>query len=484
MSKNNLCDQASERLLLSSLVKNGPNAFIDINAIVSAEDFNLGINKLIFKCISGLYEDGFNSFDPESILLKGRNLGFDKYFDKQENIEYIELLEHGSSSKDNVELFAYQIKKWSVLRKLHNRYKDAAKYIEEVEKDEKLSTILGHAEEKIVDFINDVDDGEVIGSLSENIKSCVQDVINSEVIDQVGIPTGFQQYDQAIGGGLRRGGINIIASRAKCGKSFMALNMALNMSKLNIPVLYLDTELTQEYQQSRLVSIESGCPLYLYETRRFREDKNLLESVKMAGESLSKLKIQYRSIAGLSYQEALAVVRRWLVKYVGFNENGQAKDCVIVYDYLKMTGHEKIGSSTPEWILLGLMITEMQNFCVKYGVPMLAFSQLNREGISSDSTGSIAGSDRLLWLCSSMSILRNKTEEDVEMQCGWDFGNKKLLVLEARYGPGLFHDDYINLVASLKPNRSEYEACGKITEGLTYYDCIKSTTNTASRTDS
>jgi hypothetical protein len=258
-------------------------------------------------------------------------------------------------------------------------------------------------------------------------------------------------------------------ARPKTGKSFDALNTGLNVAKKKIPVLYLDTELTASYQKNRMVCINSGCPIWKFETGKFKHEKDLVKKVIDAGKELENTPFYYESISGMSHTEALALVRRWLVKHVGFNSEGKANDCLIIYDYMKLTSGASLTKVTPEYIVLGLMLTEMHNFAVKYDVPILGYVQLNRDGIDAEDTSVIAGSDRILWLCSSMSIFKNKDETDVDLGCGWDKGNKKLLVLETRHGSGLDgHNNYINLHASLKPMVAREEACGLIREGFTY----------------
>ena len=68
----------------------------------------------------------------------------------------------------------------------------------------------------------------------------------------------------------------------------MALNMARNIAKRQIPVLYLDTELTESYQKDRLLSLTSGCPIRKLETGKFKHYNELIENYAMP---VKKLKI-------------------------------------------------------------------------------------------------------------------------------------------------------------------------------------------------
>jgi hypothetical protein len=143
---------------------------------------------------------------------------------------------------------------------------------------------------------------------------------------------------------------------------------------------------------------------------------------------------------------------------VGFDDNGQTKDCLIVYDYLKLMGSESISSAMQEYQVLGFQITKLHNFMVKYDVPCLAFVQLNRDGITRESTDVVSGSDRLIWLCTSFSIFKMKSDEEMADD-GAEHGNRKLVPVVARHGEGLDDGDYISMTM--------FGKYGKIDEGTT-----------------
>ena len=264
-----------------------------------------------------------------------------------------------------------------------------------------------------------------------------------------------------------------------CGKSWDAMNKAINISKNKVPTLYLDTELTIDYQKSRMICIESKCPIKMMETSQFNKDKGLIEKVRDSKKVLENLPLYYRSISGMNYTEAMSIIRQWIVKCVGFNEFGKANDCCIIYDYFKLTDGSGLSKATPEYILLGLMLTSLHDFAVKYEVPIIGYVQLNRDGIDGNDTGIVAGSDRILWLSSSMSFLKNKTDDDAQLGCGPEFGNKKLFIAACRHGSALSSEsDYINLHASLNPYVDKSFANGFIKEGLIFSDVIKAKSRT------
>ena len=93
------------------------------------------------------------------------------------------------------------------------------------------------------------------------------------------------------------------------------------------------------------------------------------------------------------------------------DEFGKTNDCLVVYDYLKLMSSSSINNNMQEYQALGFQITNLHNLAVKLDFPCLSFVQLNRDGITKESTDAVSGSDRLNWLCTSFSIFKLKSAE-------------------------------------------------------------------------
>jgi hypothetical protein len=216
----------------------------------------------------------------------------------------------------------------------------------------------------------------------------------------------------------------------------------------------LDTEMAKEDHYNRILANLSGIEINRIATGRFSENEIDKEKVFTAAEKLEKIPYHYISIAGESFENILSQMRKWIYQHVGFDENGQTKDCLIIYDYLKLMGSEGISSVMQEYQVLGFQITKLHNFMVKYDVPCLSFVQLNRDGITRESTDVVSGSDRLIWLCTSFSIFKMKSDEEVATD-GIDSGNRKLVPIVARHGAGLDDGDYVCMKMHGKYGRIE-----------------------------
>lgn len=254
------------------------------------------------------------------------------------------------------------------------------------------------------------------------------------------------------------------------GKTLLSDNMGFYIAnKLKIPVLNMDTEMNTEDHINRVLAMMTEIEINSIETGKFAESIHKKQKIIDASNDLKETKLFYKSIAGKSFEEQLAIMRRWIIKEVGLNDDGTAKDCVIFYDYLKLMDSAGMSQDLKEYQVLGFMMTALHNFAKKYQVPIMAFIQLNRDGITKESTDSASGSDRIIWLCSNFTIFKRKSDEEIA-EDGAENGNRKLVPLISRHGGGLDDNDYINCHMR--------GWCAKITEGKTR---LELTNNPSSR---
>jgi replicative DNA helicase len=458
-----LCDPAAERAVLAGICTYGDAAYLDIADILQESSFTVDSNGIIFKCVKHLCENNQPKIDIASIYSTAQELGVSHILSKKEETQHLKAIMDFPVSLENVRKFAAKIRKLEIARLLRKQLEQTQDKLLEISGNESISSIIGIAEDSVFNFSSLLTDNE---SAPEQIGLTVEDYVKQleeNKIDQVGIPTGFPIYDQAIGGGLRRGTINVIGARPKVGKTLMSDNMGKNIAALGIPVLNMDTEMNREDHIHRLLAMMSEIEINTIETGKFAESQDKKNKLLKAVEDLKKMKIYHKSIAGKAFEDQLAIMRRWLVKEVGLNDDGTAKECVIFYDYLKLMDSAGISQDMKEYQVLGFMMTSLHNFAVRYKVPIVAFIQLNRDGITKESTDSASGSDRIIWLCSNFTIFKRKSDEEIA-EDGPDNGNRKLVPLISRHGGGLDDNDYINCYMK--------GWCAKITEGRTRLEIV------------
>ncbi len=455
--KNNLEDLASERAVLAALCQYGLDCYLEID-FVDADHFTDDMNQLLFHCIHKSVSEN-SKVELASILSAANSLGVHESLNNKQEISFIRSLFNFPIHKENAKSHAVKIAKLKLARDLKKTLTACQKDLDATNGDEDVMDLISKVEAPILDATADIYQSsnkktEIIG---EDIDDYIE-FLSENVSENVGIPTGFPRYDAAIGGGLRRKCVDLVAARPKVGKSMFGDAVAMNVSNLGIPVLMLDTEMSKEDHLNRMIANVSGVDINKISTGKFTENPLEKEKVEKAAEKLKEIPYHYISIAGQSFENILAIMRKWIYQHVGFDEAGVTNDCLIVYDYLKLMGSEGISSSMQEYQVLGFQITQLHNFMVKYDVPCLSFVQLNRDGITKESTDVVSGSDRLIWLCTSFSIFKMKSEEEVA-EDKVENGNRKLVPVVSRHGEGLDDGDYVSM--------KMFGKIGRLEEGMT-----------------
>jgi len=438
-----LSDVGAERAVLAGLLQYGIDGYILVSDLITSETFDNSNNQIIYKCITRII-DNEQSVDIASVLSAAEHLGFSETVNTPQELKYIKSLFDFPINQDNILSFAAQIKKFEFARKIKKLTAKISKDIDDVKGSESINEILQILENPVTDFLREDDGGDLPEKIGEGVDDYVT-FLSENKCDIIGIPTGFRSYDEAIGGGLRRKCVDLVSARPKVGKSVFADNVALNVSSRGTPVLVLDTEMSKEDHLNRLLANISGVPINEIATGKFVDDPDKNEQVIDAVKQLSKIPYSYVSVAGKPFDQILNLIKRWVVQEIKNDEYGKTNDCLIIYDYLKLMSSSSITNNIQEYQALGFQITSLHNLCVKLDIPCLSFVQLNRDGITKESTDAVSGSDRLIWLCTSFSIFKIKSPEELA-EDGPNAGNRKLVPIVSRHGAGMDDGDYINMV--------------------------------------
>lgn len=438
-----LVDVGSERAVLAGLLQHGVDAYVTISDIITVDTFGNTNNQVIFRCIEKVILND-QTVDIPSILSASEQLNLSDSVNTDQELKYIKSLIDFPVNKDNVFSFALQIKKFEFARKIKKLTAKIHKDVDDVTGSESINEIIQILESPVTEFLREDDSGDVPEKIGKNVQDYLT-FLEENKCDIIGIPTGFNKYDEAIGGGLRRKCVDLISARPKVGKSVFADNVALNVSSNNIPVLMLDTEMSKEDHLNRLLSNISGVPINEIATGKFVDDDDKRQKIADAVKKIESIPYSYVSVAGKPFDQILNLIKRWVMQDVKMDDNGKTNNCLIIYDYLKLMSSSSITNNIQEYQALGFQITSLHNLCVKLDIPCLSFVQLNRDGITKESTDAVSGSDRLIWLCTSFTIFKIKSPEELA-EDGPNAGNRKLVPIVSRHGAGLDDGDYINMV--------------------------------------
>jgi replicative DNA helicase len=108
-----------------------------------------------------------------------------------------------------------------------------------------------------------LDEG-ALDEFSENLESILE---NPE--KHVAMPTGINEIDTILNGGVLPGRMITIAARPGCGKTALATNMVNNIAKHGHRCLYFSIEMPRNEMISRFVCIESGIKVSSFSRNQF-----------------------------------------------------------------------------------------------------------------------------------------------------------------------------------------------------------------------
>lgn len=441
-----LTDLGIEKAVLSTICRHGSEAFFDIADIISLSSFTDPSNQGIFKCLEAVIEDK-NSIDIPTLISKAEQLKLTRLVcQEKEDLEYIRALFAYPSAKENIRSHAKRLVKLELTRDARRKHMEAYENLGKIEGDETIDHIMSISEKPIFEMITTMNQGRetLPNKLGDGIREYVEH-LKTKKSENVGVPTPFPIYNKVIGGGLRRGGVNLIVARPKNNKTTFGVETGLFVAEANMPVLFLDTEMVITELYPRILADFGDIDIDLIETGKFSKIPDLSRKIDTAMTRMESLGFYHKSIAGKPFDEILSIIRRWLIQNVGYTD-GKMNNCLVIYDYFKLMSESEMDSGLGEHQILGFRISKLADFSKEYDFPILSFVQANRDGLTKETSDIIAQSDRLLWLCHSATVLKNKTQEEI-VEDGPNYGNMKLKPFEngCRFGPGLSFEDYICL---------------------------------------
>lgn len=461
-------DIAAERAVNSGILRYGYDAYIDVADLLDASVLQDSFNAQIFRCAEHYYSNGNRGkLDLPSLMSAAKVLGYAEAFQQPEEIRHLRALTNFPIEPDTVRKEAAKLVKLRVAQALDEIAAQSRRDLRKVTGLESLDTIVGILENPIFDYvtkINRFSNTQPI-QIAHGIDEYL-DHLEANPRDNIGISSGYAKYDWAIGGGFRRATVSMVGARMKIGKTVWCDNVSLHVAgTLKIPVLNLDTEMTQEEHLARVLAHLSGVTIREIESGKFAQDAAKRRLVRDAAAWLKDIPYYYDSVIDKSFEEHMAIIRRWTTKEVGVTPEGNTKDCLVVYDYFQTLDSNDISGHVQEHQVLGFQMVSMLRMAARCDIPILSMVQLNRDGIEKDTTGVIAGSDRIARKVANFSILKRKDEEELA-EFGEEEGTHKLIPLICRHGEGLSFGDYINM---------KFEGqTAKIIEGKTRNELVKS----------
>lgn len=287
--------------------------------------------------------------------------------------------------------------------------------------------------------------------------------------------TGFDVLDSTLGGGLRSGGLALVAGPQGLGKTTFALQVARNVARAGRSAVYFSYEHDPEDMMERLVALEAGLlhgggSAGLEKIRAAFEDDQVsasiqerLEPLSGAVEGLDAVRayaprlLLHRSSGATTTLEAIR-------EAVDAATRATGQPPLVVVDYLQKV---KVPGPHDEDIRTSTVVEGLKDFAMDAGLPVLAVVAAVSTGPDAQKRVRIShlrGSSSLGYEADVVLILNNKYDIVARHHLVYDMGNAErfrqwavLSVEKNRSGRG-----GVDLEFRKRFDQSRFETAGKM----------------------
>lgn len=346
-----------ERNVLGTIIRKN-EYYSSVEDILSEDAFYAVPNKLIYKCVEHLIHDG-KIADINSIIATAKE---SKTTYMLTEFDIIECAAYNSPNTflqdvDTIVDYGKRREAWKTFMMAANNVLTLT---------EDANDIMNTTKAKIDELsnISNINDGIVDAKAGiEKIKKQVEE--NLQGVNNATIKTGFMFTDEK--GGLRLGSILVIGAFTSYGKSSIAMNIAINVAKSGIPVVYYSMEMGTIELWSRVLSKTAGVSANKMMNFPLKIEER--ESVNIACEKFSNLPLYIDEKSTTKFSKMMRSVRT-LVKKRGVK--------MFFVDYLQIFVQN--GVKEKEESALSSMVRECKNMCRELGIVGVILSQLRRNG--------------------------------------------------------------------------------------------------------
>lgn len=377
------------------------------------ELFYLDAHSKIFEVLVDLSEKNV----PIDMTTATEMLEKKKYLNSIGGVEYLTEIVSSVPSASNIDEYIKIVEEKAILRRLIHEANEIATDAYNAKED--ISNVLDTAEKKILNVVK-TRKGTEFKSITEVLMKAQSDLekLSQNRGEVTGISTGFYDLDK-VTSGFHENELIIIAARPAMGKTAFALNLAVNISKLNDKAVALfNMEMSAEQLANRMIASAGQIELSKMKNARFNhEDWKKLEA---ACSKLSETKVFIDDTPGMNIGEIRAKCRRLA--------STQKNLGAIIIDYLQLiSGGTKYAGNRQQEV--SEISRSLKTLAMELEVPVIALAQLSR---------SVEGRDEKRPILSDLRE-SGSIEQDADIVAF------------------LYRDDYYNKEAAIDENTSRSE---------------------------
>jgi replicative DNA helicase len=453
MNERDIYDLGAERAFLACLMNNP--VFVPMAVIkVKADDMYGSQNAVIYRAILYLYakaaKNGYKmKYDASSMISAMKDMKCLANFTKEVGgLEYLSNIQIAPSDPGSFEFYMDTVLNRSARVKMFRRALDfQRRSVEDMSSDafelvSELNKGMAEISDRYCKSSSIIKLGDAVPNMLDEFKRAKTNPAVS------GVRATFMPKFMSILHGFRRRQFIILFARPKVGKSALLLNIGIDVALQNIPVLYIDTEMSADEQVSRGLSKCSGIREWDLMDGIYLEDEGKTRTIEEISKIFMEAPMYYTPARGISTDEIIAKMREFKERHVGteiIDGREKTKPCLILYDWLKVSDKDSL-NNIKEYQELGYIATKINDAISELDVPIICGAQANRFGndkgvgikSATHAQNFLADSDRLLRFCTCLAWLRRLNVEEQEIANTLPperYFNQMLHIVDQRKGP-------------------------------------------------
>ncbi len=356
---------AEEAVIACCLIADDTTIYEDLSQTITHEDFYLYKNQLIFKSLGNLADEKL----PLDEIHLMEDLKRHNFLEEVGGVAELFRIQERVSTPTSSKYYANIVKEKARLRAMLRSYRIATEKIEREEDDSEMIkeqvddslSSLTFVEEKPNDLKDTTEE------LKLEFKSMLDGTYTTDAIK-----TGIPHLDEKLGnGGISAGEVVTLSAPTSCGKSALALNVALKCATANNePCAIFSLEMPQKQITKRMVQVLAGVNIKQIQDKVISEDNMTL--VDNAIDRLHGLPV-YTSHSVKSAKDLGSQLRKLVEKH-GVK--------LAIVDYLQLIPFSgKMGKAEG----IADISHKIKQIALELNIGILLLAQVNREGAKRES---------------------------------------------------------------------------------------------------
>jgi len=353
------CDEQAENSVIGSLLLDG-ESISRVSSFLKADDFYQEKGKFCFQACLDLVSRN----EAVNQVTLSHELAIQDKLDVVGGLEYLTFLASSVPNPTHITHFAHIVHNASIMRQLIQAANDIARMGYENAAD--TENTLSKSEELLFS-IRSGRGSRDFSHIREVLDNYMEESLQGPEANTLSpISSGFDLFDQLLGGGLQRSDLIIVAARPSLGKSTLAFNMASAAARSGNSVGIFSLEMSAEQIAMRLIASEARVDSHRLRLQLYSdsEERRLLDAIG----TLSDMPIFIDDTPIQTIVEMRSKARRLQAE--------RGLDLIIV-DYLQLV-NSSASRNANRVQEMGEISRSLKGMARDLNVPVLACSQLSR----------------------------------------------------------------------------------------------------------